>query len=172
MTLALTTRRGLPASLALSLAAALLPWASPAVAQTRAALVQSIDEPGRNPYQETQSNTTCRGTTVCGFNFAAVPAGKRLVLTNISGYVDTGAGALPNGFVSSGFGGSAYATIPFTGVRGATSALGTRIFINHSVRAYFGPGEPINGTYHVNGSGDTMSGGALLMLTGYFVNVP
>ncbi len=85
MTLALTTRRGLPASLALSLAASLLPWASPAVAQTRAALVQSIDEPGRNPYQETQSNTTCRGTTVCGFNFAAVPAGKRLVLTNISG---------------------------------------------------------------------------------------
>jgi hypothetical protein len=172
MTLPLTFRRGLPATLALSVAAAMLPWASPALAQTRAALVQSIDEPGRNPYQETQSNTTCRGTTVCSFNFAAVPPGKRLVLTNISGYVDTGAGALPNGFVSSGFGGSAYATIPFTGVRGAVSALGTRIFINHSVQAYFGPGEPINAIYHVNGSGDTMSGGALMMLSGYFVNVP
>lgn len=172
MALPLTFRRGPLAALALSLAAALLPWTSPALAQTRAALVQSIDEPGRNPYQETQSNTTCRGTTVCSFNFAPVPPGKRLVLTHISGYVDTGAGALPNGFVNSGFGGPTYATIPFTGVRGAVSALGTRIFINHSVQAYFGPGEPINAVYHVNGSGDTMSGGALMMLTGYFVNVP
>lgn len=142
------------------------------MAQTRAAFVQSVDEPGRNPYQETQSNTTCRGSTVCVFDFSTVPAGKRLVLTNISGYVDTGAGALPNGFVQSGFGGSAYATLAFTGVRGPLSALGTRVFINHSVQAYFGPGEPVRGTYHVNGSGDAFSGGALLMLSGYYVNLP
>lgn len=172
MTFALVSRRGLPAALALAIGAAFVSWAPPALAQTRAALVQSVDEPGRSPYQETQSNTTCRGSTVCAFNFAPVPVGKRLVLTNISGYVDTAAGTLPNGFVSSGFGGSAYATLAFTGVRGPTGALGTRIFMNHSVQAYFGPSEPINATFHVNGTGDTMSGGALLMLTGYFVNLP
>ncbi len=157
---------------ALALAAGAL--CAPAVlAQTRAAFVQSVDEPGRNPFQETQSNTTCRTTTVCGFSFSTVvPAGKRLVLTNISGYVDTAAGTLPNGFVSSSFGGSGYATLAFTGVRGPTSALGTRIFINHSVQAYFGPGESLNAFYHVNGSGDTMSGGATMMLTGYYVNLP
>lgn len=168
----LTSPKGWLAAPALAIAAACVLCAQPALAQTRAALVQSVDEPGRNPYQESQSNPYCRGSTSCSFNFATVPVGKRLVLTHISGYVDTGTGVLPNGFVSSGFGGSAYATLPFTGVRGATSALGTRIFINHSVLAYFGPGEPINAVYHVNGSGDTFSGGATLMLTGYFVNVP
>ena len=146
--------------------------APPALAQTRAALVQSVDEPARNPYQETQSNTTCRGTTVCAFEFATVPAGKRLVVTHISGYVDTGAGALPNGFLSSSFGGSQYATIPFTGVRGPTSGLGVRTFINHGVLAYFGAGETPRGTLHVNGSGDLMSGGSLLFVSGYYINVP
>ena len=134
--------------------------------------MQSVDEPGRNPYQETLSDLSCRGTTVCSFNFAAVPAGKRLVVTHLAGYVDTTAGTLPNGFFQSSFGGSAYVTLPFTGVRGPTSALGVRIFINHPVLAYFGPGDSPRGVYHVNGSGDTMSGGALMMVTGYFVNLP
>jgi hypothetical protein len=142
------------------------------LAQTRAAFVQSVDEPGRNPYQETLNDLTCRGTLVCSFNFATVPAGKRLVLTHISGYVDTAAGTLPNGFVRSSFGGDDYATLAFTGVLGPTSALGRRIFINHAVQAYFGPGESVSGIYHINGSGDTMSGGATMMLTGYYVNVP
>jgi hypothetical protein len=161
--------RTLPVALVLAASALCAP---PVLAQTRAAFVQSVDEPGRNPYQETLSDTTCRGTLVCSFNFDTVPAGKRLVLTHISGYVDTAAGTLPNGFVQSGFGGEAYATLAFTGVRGPTSALGTRIFINHPVRAYFGPGESVRGLYHLNGSGDTMSGGALMMLTGYYVNLP
>jgi len=160
----------LPAALALT-AAALCLAAPPALAQ-RAALVQSIDEPGRNPYQETLSDLTCRNTTVCSFNFSTVPAGKRLVVTHIAGYVDTAGGTLPNGFFQSSFGGSSYATVPFTGVRGPTSALGVRIFINHEVRAYFGAGENPRGVYHVNGSGDTMSGGALMMVSGYLVNVP
>lgn len=172
MKLTFASLQSLRAAPALAVAAACALCALPVLAQTRAALVQSIDEPGRNPYQETLSNTSCRGTTVCSFNFATVPAGKRLVLTNISGYVDTGAGTLPNGFVSSNFGGNAYATLAFTGVRGPTSGLGTRMFVNHSVQAYFGPGESPNGLFHINGSGDIMSGGALLMLSGYFVNVP
>ncbi|GCL62058.1 hypothetical protein [Pseudaquabacterium pictum] len=157
---------------ALAVAAASLLGALPAQAQTRAALVQSIDEPGRSPFQETLSDLGCRTTTVCSFNFSTVPAGKRLVVTHIAGYVDTGAGTLPNGFFQSSFGGSGYATLPFTGVRGPSSALGVRIFINHDVLAFFGPGESPRGVYHVNGSGDTMSGGALMMVTGYYVNLP
>lgn len=162
--------RSLAALLALAVVGALS--APMAHAQPRAALVQSVDEPGRNPYQETISNTTCRTTTVCSFTFATVPAGKRLVVTHISGYVDTAGGSLPNGFLSSSFGGSQYATLAFTAVRGPTSALGVRNFINHNVNAYFGAGESINGTLHINGSGDVMSGGALLFVSGYYVNVP
>jgi hypothetical protein len=167
----ITSHDTLPFALALA-AAALSLGAPPVQAQARAALVQSIDEPGRNPYQETLSDLGCRGTTVCSFNFSTVPAGKRLVITHIAGYVDTGAGTLPNGFLQSNFGGTAYATVPFTGVRGPTSALGVRIFINHEVRAFFGAGENPRVTYHVNGSGDTMSGGALMMVSGYLVNLP
>ncbi len=172
MTTVLTSLQALPATLALAVGAACALCAPPVLAQTRAALVQSIDEPGRNPYQETLSDLGCRGTTVCSFNFGTVPAGKRLVVTHLAGYVDTAAGTLPNGFFQSSFGGSAYATLPFTGVRGPASALGVRIFINHDVLAYFGPGESPRGTYHINGSGDTMSGGALMMVSGYYVNLP
>jgi hypothetical protein len=172
MKLKLISLKHLQAVPALAVVAACVLCAQPALAQTRAALVQSVDEPGRSPYQETLSDLSCRGTTVCSFNFTTVPAGKRLVLTHISGYVDTGVGTLPNGFVQSSFGGSQYATLPFTGVRGPNSALGTRIFVNHGVQAFFGPGETPRGVYHINGSGDQMSGGALMMLTGYFVNVP
>jgi hypothetical protein len=168
MTLLRRTAQALPAALVLATAGLL---ATPALAQTRAALVQSVDEPARNPYQETQFNVTCRGTTVCSFTFTTVPAGKRLVVTNIAGYVDTSAGGLPNCFLSSGFGGSAYASLPFSGVRGATTAIGTRIVLTHSVQAYFGPGEPVS-AFCQPSLGETMSGGALLMLTGHYVNLP
>ncbi|MDO9315012.1 MAG: hypothetical protein Q7T97_10750 [Burkholderiaceae bacterium] len=160
-----------PAAVALAVAAVGALSALPAAAQTRAALVQSVDEPGRNPYQETLSDLACRGTTVCSVNFATVPAGKRLVVTHISGYIDTAAGTPPNGFLSSSFGGSAYATVPFTGVRGPNGNLGTRYFINNEVLAYFGVGESPRATMQALG-GDTASGGALVMISGYFVNVP
>ncbi|MDP1900989.1 MAG: hypothetical protein Q8K96_11115 [Rubrivivax sp.] len=159
-----------PAALALAVAAVCAMGAAPAAAQTRAALVQSVDEPGRNPYQEALSDLTCRGTTVCSFGFAPVPVGKRLVVTHISGYIDTAAGTPPNGFFKSSFGGSAYATVPFTGVRGPTGALGVRYFINQQVLAYFGVGETPQGTMQM--LGDMASGGALLMVSGYYVSVP
>ena len=59
---------------------------------------------------------------------------------------------------------------PFTGTRGPATPLGTRIFINHGVLAYFGAGENPRATYQV--FSDSMSGGALMMLTGYYVNAP
>lgn len=144
--------------------------ALPAAAQTRAALVQSVDEPGRNPYQEVQSNTTCRGTSVCVVEFSVVPAGKRLVITHITGYFDTANATPPNGFFQSSIGGFGYATVPFTGVRGPTGNLGTRFFINNEVLAYFGVGENPRAT--MQAFGDLASGGAMLMISGYYVSVP
>jgi len=145
--------------------------ATPAAAQTRAALVQNIDEPGRNPYQEAVFSS-CIGSQFCNFNYSAVPAGKRLVLTQITGYIDVAAGTFPNGSVSSSLGGNAYAAVHFTGVRGSASALGTRMYINQQVLAYFGPGEVPHGFMGVVSTSDTFSGGAQLQLSGYFVNLP
>ena len=166
----LTPRQSCPVVLTLAAGAIFALGSAPALAQTRAALVQSVDEPGRNHYQEVLSDLGCRGSTVCSFSFGTVPAGKRLVVTQIAGYVDTANGTLPNGFLQSSFGGSAYATLPFTGTRGPATPLGTRIFINNGVLAYFGAGENPRATYQV--FSDSMSGGALMMLTGYYVIAP
>src|SRR5215468_9758461 len=61
-------------------------FAKPLLAQVRAALVQSVDEPGRNPDQETKVAGCGLSHPECDLTFAAVPPGKRLVLTNVSGY--------------------------------------------------------------------------------------
>ena len=71
--------------LTLALAAALQTLYTPQLfAQARAALVKNVDEPGRSPYQAVQM--TFNNCGVYGFAyFPAVPAGKRLVVTFVSG---------------------------------------------------------------------------------------
>ncbi len=67
-------------------------FAKPLLAQVRAALVQNVDEPGRNPYQETHAfnfiGTGSCGVTICSVSFAPVPAGYRLVITSVSGRLE------------------------------------------------------------------------------------
>ena len=65
-------------------------YAQPLLAQVRAALVESIDEPGRQPYQQTvlfnQTDTTCNFGAFCDVQFNPVPAGFRLVITHASAF--------------------------------------------------------------------------------------
>jgi hypothetical protein len=74
--------------------------AAAALAQTRPALVRNVDEPGRNPYQSFVSFNASLASTdgryfcqqspdppVCFVVFPAVPAGKRLVVENLTGWV-------------------------------------------------------------------------------------
>lgn len=68
-------------------------YAIPAIAQAvRAALVSNVDDPGRIPYEVTTSFGFGGGNG--GSETPRVPAGKRLVITNVSGTVDTN---LPGG---------------------------------------------------------------------------
>jgi hypothetical protein len=63
--------------------------AKPLLAQIKAALVQNVDEPARNPYQEAASfsqGSGCSGA-FCNVYFSTVPTGKRLVITNVTGVV-------------------------------------------------------------------------------------
>lgn len=63
---------------------ALLP-ATVALAQPKPALVQSRDEPARDPYQKEVAAAPIDCTSSgCVVAFPAVPAGKRLVVTHIS----------------------------------------------------------------------------------------
>ena len=63
-------------------------YAKPLWAQVRAALVENVDEPGRNPYLSTATiPNICAGNTGCNLLFDAVPAGKRLVVTSVTGNI-------------------------------------------------------------------------------------
>lgn len=53
-----------------------------ATAQTRPALVRSVDEPARVPYSH-DIRPTCPFLNQCMAEFPVVPAGKRLRLTNV-----------------------------------------------------------------------------------------
>ena len=69
-------------------------YAVPAIAQVRAAIVQDRDSQARNFYQAVVSNGPCTGT--CVVSFPVVPAGKRLIVQQVSTLVtfsSAGAGA-------------------------------------------------------------------------------
>jgi hypothetical protein len=63
-------------------------FAKPLLAQVRAALVADIDTPGRAPYQRHLVFSCPAGSNRCGAEATPVPAGKRLVITNINGNFD------------------------------------------------------------------------------------
>ncbi len=76
--------------------------AKPLMAQIKAALVESVDEPGRIPYESTvlfsKGGGGCAGPNCfscsngfCIVTFGTVPSNKRLVVTSVLGqvYVDT-----------------------------------------------------------------------------------
>lgn len=80
--------RGAPCSV---LVVGLVLTAAAAEAQVRPAAVKNVDEPGRVPYQHVFSavpgaDTGC-GLNFCTKDFPAVPAGKRLVVTDFYGTV-------------------------------------------------------------------------------------
>jgi hypothetical protein len=49
------------------------------------AIASLVDDPGRTPYVAFADATT--GTNVCFFTFPAVPAGKRVVIQHVSGFL-------------------------------------------------------------------------------------
>ena len=58
------------------------------------AITSHIDDPGRIPYQSSQT-ANCEGMTQCFFQFPAVPANHRLVVQRVTGYYTMSAGSAP-----------------------------------------------------------------------------
>ncbi len=80
-----------------ALAAVTLVAAPVALAQVRPAVVKNVDEPGRVPYVQFFSAipglaTGC-GVNFCDFYPPAIPAGKRLVVTDVYGTISLEPGA-------------------------------------------------------------------------------
>jgi hypothetical protein len=123
-----------------------------AIAQAvRAALVENVDEPGRNPYSE---NATCSGVG-CAVGFSPVPTGKRLVVTFVNGIVEGN-----NTSVAELGGHGAYFRI-FT-----TTPEGTAGLFNAPTTAYYDPGEQPVLSCFCNGSFTSAT------LSGYYVTLP
>ena len=120
-----------------------------AIAQAvRAALVQNVDEPGRNAYSESASCFSFG----CLAIFSPVPAGKRLVVTFINGQV--GSGSL---------------TLDLGGHRtdnNVRAFLATSNLINAPTLAYFDAGEAPYITANAPGNFTQAT------LSGYYINQP
>ena len=169
----MTMRSHLIRSLAVPCCAALLAGALPAVAgaQPKPALVQDIDEPGRNPYQQTMSFvagvSTCSNNFTCTVNFPAVPAGKRLVLT----YVSAAFGTAPNpasASITVSQSANTYLRLPAVTVNPAV--VGARFIASGPVTFYYEPGDVPSVTLSAQtinfGSTDDVS------LVGYLIPLP
>jgi hypothetical protein len=158
--------------------------AKPLMAQIKAAFVENIDEPGRNPYSSTvffaqgfefPAGGTC-GSSQCDLHFEVVPAGKRLVVTHIVGnvYVDTPGVVSP--LLLFPLGNSAQGTTMFfpAGLMAGTYQGSNMLGISSDVAAYFEAGAtpaisiiPI-GTISTLGN----KGSTAITLSGYLVNLP
>jgi hypothetical protein len=72
--------------------------ANEAFAQIRPAYTKNVDEPGRLPYQNIVNfdSGSCISTSFCIVSFPAVPAGKRLVVEEITVLAGVASGGSPN----------------------------------------------------------------------------
>lgn len=113
--------------------------AGPAIAQAvRAALVSNVDEPGRIPYRtELVFGGDDCATRLCFDAGRPVPAGKRLVITNVTGQVDSSVPAGAEFLLSFGNGLNG-ARIPVT-FAGQSNA-GNFFVFNQQVTAIFDAG--------------------------------
>jgi hypothetical protein len=143
--------------------------AGPAIAQAvRAALVANVDDPGRIPYQ---AIAFCQAGpanfNTCDALLPAVPAGKRLVITHVSGVLATNVpgGTLLEPLLGNG-GGDPVAYLPTT-FQGAADGLNEFVF-NQPVVAYYEPGQSPHASVDLRAPGtDTY---AHFTLTGYMID--
>lgn len=138
-------------------------YATPLMAQIRAALVKNIDEKGRNPYMQGNFASCFSGTSpFCDMVFPAVPANKRLVIEHVSANI----GASPGTGVNATFllaGGSVF-SLP-----GQAMATPTLIGVNQPVLAYVETGQTF--TYRVVWSTTGGTGAVSSVVSGYLVDL-
>jgi hypothetical protein len=145
------------------------------LAQAHPALVRSVDEPGRVPYQyaiELSSNDSrCGGNPAhnCFVVFPAVPAGKRLVIQHVSAtqFVDAGFDAAAT--VQSGSSGL-HLEIPPGGYQLLGGTAKNFIF-SQAVHGYVEAGDAPSMSIYTLGPGVNNSLNRYYFISGYLVNV-
>lgn len=148
--------------------------ASPALSQTpKAALIRDVDNAALQPFRahigvylgQSEGSKTVDGPTV--------PAGKRLVIENVSVWgVTTGADTITGVWLSvPGTTPNFVLLDPTTAERKPSGGAGSIVAYNRLVKLYFSPGELIQAEVFVSGT----EGGSRqvnIYLHGYLVNLP
>jgi hypothetical protein len=158
--------------------------AKPLLAQIKAAFVENVDEPGRNPFHVVKyfapnlpsPGVQCNSNNICSASYGVVPSGKRLVVTNVSGLVFTATpGVVAYAEIYDGTSDDPLSftympTVLQTGTVSGSNMIG----LNATILAYFNPGDqptivfqtttPISSASALPSSGITVSG--------YYVNLP
>jgi hypothetical protein len=155
--------------------------AKPLLAQIKAALVQSVDEPGRNPYSSVGAINCLGGSlNLCLAYFTTVPPGKRLVVTNIIGMIYLATpGVVTNASLAQAVGPSATSSplLQFpTSLQAGTFAGDNITGINAAIRTYFESGaQPVivfGGSTPIDLTGTFGLSASSITLSGYYINVP
>ena len=138
-------------------------YATPLIAQVRAAVIKNIDEKGRNPYMQGAFASCFSGTSAfCDMNFPAVPANKRLVIEHVSANIGASTGTGINGTFLL-VGGTVF-SLP-----GNAMATPTLVGVNQSVVAYCEAGQAF--TYRVVWDSTSGTGSVSSVVSGYLVDL-
>lgn len=147
--------------------------AGPAVAQTRPALVRDVDNGALQPFRQPIFVSLSTTETFKSVNGPVVPAGKRLVIENVSIWVLTSGTDAVTGV---------WLTVPsaspptFALMDPASTErknVGGTSFVtayNRVVKLYFDPGETVQAQVYFLGTSGPKN--ANLYLNGYYVNLP
>jgi hypothetical protein len=146
------------------------------IAQTvRAALVRNVDEPGLAPFSHNFviSQTVCGCTNCCFPETAPVPAGKRLVIQNVSGFfpvISTANMGPVNLQERDGSTVQQIAVLPVTFRQMWNGANFSAFEFNHKVQIYVDAGKTCRLSVFASGSWDNTSQGQVI-ISGYMVNL-
>ena len=135
---------------------------TPNVSVTNHVAVRNVDEKGRVPFMQGAFQNCVAGNAFCDMSFAAVPAGKRLVVEHVSANIGVNPGSGINGTFL-------IAPCIFFSLPGRSMATPELIGVNEPVLAYYDAGQvPV---YRVVLSSLTGSGAASSVISGYLVDL-
>jgi hypothetical protein len=141
-------------------------YAVPVIAQVRAAIVQDRDAQGRNFYQALNSTSGCIGT--CVVSFSAVPAGKRLIVQQVSTLATFGVAGSGAPAEIELRGGSVFQFLPIT-TSPANFGSQTQFIAHAGVLGAYDAGEtPSVDAFTPNGNSYSL----LANISGYMIDIP
>jgi hypothetical protein len=129
------------------------------------AITSRMDDPGRIPYQSVMNTSQCGGSNYCYINYGPVPAGHRLVITQVAGLYFFNAPTGPINFDVSILGPGAFQTGWLPQVRSSSLSA-----FNYPVTVYVDPGQTFRVAAEVFGTTFNSGLDQQATITGYLLD--